>query len=206
MKVAVIDYGAGNLRSVATALWRAGGEPKVTSDPDEIRRAERVVLPGVGAAGAAIAQLRALHLDSALAEFRATARPFLGICVGMQILAQELLEFGQHRGLGWMPGTVDRLDTTDDPRLRVPHIGWSEISPTERGSALLGASLRDRYFYFCHSYRLTRDVGVAVARATHGSAFTCAVQFDNVFACQFHPEKSHIAGQKLLERFLAWRP
>ncbi len=206
MKVTVIDYGVGNLRSVATALWRAGGEPEITSDPDVVRRAERVVLPGVGAAGAAITQLRALHLDSALLEFRAAARPFLGICVGMQLLAEELLEFGRHRGLGWIAGVVDRLEKTDDPGLRIPHIGWSEITPTERHSKLLGTSLRDRYFYFCHSYRLTGDHGVAVARTTHGTPFTCAVQFDSVFACQFHPEKSHVAGQKLLERFLAWRP
>jgi len=206
VKVAVIDYGVGNLRSVATALWRAGGEPEITSDPDAIRRAERIVLPGVGAAGAAITRLRGLHLDAALADFRVTGRPFLGICVGMQLLAEELLEFGRHRGLGWMRGVVDRLEITDDPELRVPHIGWNEIAHTERGSALLGSSLRERYFYFCHSYRLTGDEGVAVARTTHGAAFTSAVQFDNVFACQFHPEKSHVAGQKLLERFLAWRP
>jgi len=206
VKTTVVDYGAGNLRSVTTALWRAGAETEIASDPDAVRRAERIVLPGVGAAGAAMASLRERGLASALDEFRATGRPFLGICVGMQLLADELREFGSHQGLGWIRGAVDRIPVDGDGDLRVPHMGWSEIESTDRASPLLGTSRRDRYFYFCHSYRLVDDVGVAVARATHGAKFTCAIAVDNVFACQFHPEKSHVAGQKLLERFLEWAP
>lgn len=206
MKTTIVDYGAGNLRSVATALWRAGAEPEIACDPDAVRAADRLVLPGVGAAGAAMESLRALGLADALDAFRATGRPFLGICVGMQVLAEDLLEYGAHRGLGWVRGTVDRLPTAGDPSPRVPHMGWSEIVPDGTGSPLLGASRRDRFFYFCHSYRLAERDGVTVARATHGEAFTCAIAFENVFACQFHPEKSHIAGHKLLERFLDWSP
>jgi glutamine amidotransferase len=207
MKTTVVDYGAGNLRSIMTALCRADADPEVASDPDAVRRAERVVLPGVGAAGAAVESLRERGLVEALDAFRASGRPFLGICVGMQLLADELLEFGSYRGLGWIRGVVDQIGAGDgDKGVRVPHMGWSEIALTDRQSPLLGTSRRDRFFYFCHSYRLVGDDGVAVASVTHGTSFTCAVAFDNVFACQFHPEKSHVAGQKLLERFLEWAP
>lgn len=206
MKVTVVDYGAGNIASVANALWRAGGEPVVSADPVEVGAAERVVLPGVGAAGAAAERLRALGLDQALDAFRATGRPFLGICVGMQLLAEDLHEHGHTRGLGWIRGRVDAIDPGPQRNLQVPHMGWSEIEPINGGSRLLGSSARDRCFYFCHSYRLVGDEGVAVARAHHGEVFTCAIEVDNVFACQFHPEKSQIAGERLIRRFLDWSP
>ncbi|HEX2653030.1 MAG TPA: imidazole glycerol phosphate synthase subunit HisH [Xanthobacteraceae bacterium] len=204
MKVTVVDYGAGNIGSVANALWRAGGEPVVTSDPDRVRSAERIVLPGVGAAGAAIKAIRAGGLDQALDSARKAGRPFMGICVGMQVLADELLEFGNHRGLGWVRGIVAAIDPGENKSVRVPHIGWSEIDLGAKRSSVLGS--RDRYFYFCHSFRLVRDEGIAVATVAHGEPYTCAIEFDNVFACQFHPEKSQIAGQRLIERFLAWKP
>lgn len=206
MNVVVVDYGAGNIGSVANALWRAGAEPVISADPDVVARAERVVLPGVGAAGAAAAQLRALGLEAGLNAYRATGRPFLGICVGMQLLADDLLEYGHHKGLGWMRGRVELIDPAGDPSVRVPHMGWSEVEATARGVELIGSSVRDRTFYFCHSYRLVGDEGVAAATVAHGAPFTCAVLFDNVFACQFHPEKSQVAGQKLIERFLDWAP
>lgn len=206
MKVTVVDYGAGNITSVANAIWRAGGEPVISAEPEAISRAQRVVLPGVGAAGAAAEKLRALGLDASLDAFRATGRPFLGICVGMQLLAEDLLEYGHHRGLGWIRGRVELIDPAGETGVRVPHMGWSEVSLTGRRSSMLGASARERSFYFCHSYRLVGDDGVAVATVNHGPPFTCAVETDNVFACQFHPEKSQIAGQRLIERFLDWNP
>lgn len=202
MKTTVVDYGAGNIGSAANALWRAGAEPEVTADPDRVRKAERVVLPGVGAAGAAMEALRSTGLDIALSEHRGSGRPFMGICIGMQLLAEELLEFGRHKGLGWIRGSIARIEPEDG--VRVPHIGWSEIDYAGRPSSVLGT--RDRYFYFCHSFRLVGDDGVAVASVAHGKPFTCALEVDNVFACQFHPEKSHTAGQRLIERFLAWKP
>ena len=206
MQVTVVNYGAGNIRSIRNALWRAGGDVTVTNDPYEIMQAERVVLPGVGAAGAAIRELRKLHLDTALDEFRRTARPFFGICVGMQLLAEEMFEFGRHTGLGWLKGTVEPLSVQNDPPVRVPHIGWSEIGIAGDGSTLLGTRARDRFFYFCHSFRLVHTDAIAVATVQHGTEFTSAVQFDNVFASQFHPEKSQLAGERLLGKFLEWRP
>jgi glutamine amidotransferase len=206
LNVIVVNYGAGNIGSVVNALWRAGADPIVTADPDRVRRADRVVLPGVGAAGPAIVKLRELGLDEALEEVRRAGRPLLGICVGMQLMAEELLEFGRHKGLGWIRGTVELLDTGGDPMVRVPHIGWSHIQEVGGKSRMIGLSPKDRFFYFCHSYRLTGDEGVAVARVDHGVPFTCAIEFDSVFACQFHPEKSHVAGQRLLARFLNWNP
>lgn len=206
MRVTIVDYDAGNIRSVANAVWRAGGEPEIACDPDSVRLAERIILPGVGAAGAALARLRERHLDEALGEVRRIGRPILGICVGMQVFADELFEFGRHRGLGWMRGRIEAIDPHGDKGVRVPHIGWAEVTFTERRTTLIGPSSRDRHFYFCHSYRLVGDEGVSVARVSYGSPFTCAVSFGSVFACQFHPEKSQLAGQRLLERFLEWRP
>jgi glutamine amidotransferase len=203
MKVTLVDYGAGNIGSAANALWRAGGEPDVTADPDRVRQAERVVLPGVGAAGSAMESLRNLGLDAALDDVRKSGRPFMGICIGMQVLADDLLEFGRHKGLGWVRGRIEQIEGAED--VRVPHIGWSQIDHGDRSSAVLGS--RDRYFYFCHSFRLVQDDGgIAVASVAHGKPFTCAIEFENVFACQFHPEKSQVAGQRLIERFLAWKP
>jgi glutamine amidotransferase len=206
MQVTVVDYGAGNIQSVLNAVWRAGADPVASSDADVVRRAERVVLPGVGAAGAAVDRLRGLHLDDALGDVKRSGRPVMGICVGMQVMADDLYEYGHHKGLGWMRGNVKLIEPNGDASVRVPHIGWQAVESTDRPTPMIGKSARDRHFYFCHSYCLSGDDGVAVARVTHGLPFTCAVQFDNVFACQFHPEKSQIAGELLLRRFLDWRP
>jgi imidazole glycerol-phosphate synthase subunit HisH len=206
MNPLVVDYGAGNLRSVAQALWRVGAEPEISADPQCVRRAERVVLPGVGAAGPALKRLRSAQLDCALNEARSAGCPIFGICLGMQFMAEELLEYGRHQGLGWIRGKVEILDAARYPSARVPHMGWNEIEPTGRATLMSCSKRQDRNFYFCHSYHLSGDDDIAVARVTHGATFTCAVQFDTVFATQFHPEKSHVAGQRLIERFLTWRP
>jgi imidazole glycerol-phosphate synthase subunit HisH len=204
MKVTIVDYGAGNLGSVHQAFWLAGAEPETSSNPDNIKQAERIVLPGVGAAGTALECLRALGLDQAMDEVRRLGRPILGICLGLQVMAEEIEEYGVHRGLGWIKGKVSRIPSA--PNVRIPHIGWSRVDTTDRAGDLIGTSDRDRYFYFCHSNRLHADEGVAAATVIHGEPFTVAVRFDNVFAVQFHPEKSQLAGQRLINRFLNWSP
>ncbi|MCA3262804.1 MAG: imidazole glycerol phosphate synthase subunit HisH [Telmatospirillum sp.] len=200
----IVDYGAGNIRSVANALWRAGAQPIVVREPEALKDADRIVLPGVGASGAAMDRLRETGLGEALDARRRRGCPIMGICVGMQVMAETLHEFGQHPGLNWVKGRVERL-APDAADIRVPNIGWRKVAQT-RGGGFWDDALDGRFFYFCHSYRLAGDGDAAVAAIEYGGAVTCAVQFGTVFACQFHPEKSQIAGHRLLEKFVAWRP
>ena len=204
-RVAVVDYGSGNIASVANALWSAGAEPKILRTAEAVARADRVVLPGVGASGAALDRLRRGGFDHALAELYGAGHPILAICVGMHALAEELEEFGFHRGLGWIGGRVVELAVGADPRIRVPHMGWSEVIPANDEGTWFETDSAKRYFYFCHSYHLVSDRTVA-ATAVHGTAFTAAIQLDSVLAVQFHPEKSSANGRNLLERFLDWAP
>ena len=206
MSVALIDYGAGNLRSAAKALEAAGAaNVRVTSDPRDVRAADRIVLPGVGAFGACAAALRAVPgMEEALEEtVRGHGRPFLGICVGMQLMASEGHEFGVHRGLGWIPGTVRRMEPKDPDGhpLKVPQIGWNEVQPSVPGLIEPG------YAYFVHSYALAaaNDSDVA-GTASYGADITAAVQRDSMLGVQFHPEKSQAYGLALLGRWLKWRP
>lgn len=203
MSLVLVDYGAGNLRSAANALLAAGAaRVEVTSAPERVAAAERIVLPGVGAFGACIGAIRAIAgLEEALGEaVRAKGRPFLGICVGMQLLAEEGHEFGVHRGLGWIPGRVERLEP-GAAALKVPQIGWNSVRAQGAGP------VEDGWAYFVHSYALRaatdRDI---VARIDYGGAVVAAVQRDTVLGVQFHPEKSQRYGLGLLARFLAWRP
>jgi glutamine amidotransferase len=206
MAVALIDYGAGNLRSAAKALEAAGASTvRVTADPAEVRAADRIVLPGVGAFGACAAALRAVPgMEEALDDtVRRRGRPFLGICVGMQLMAGEGHEFGVHKGLGWIPGTVRRMEpkAPDGRPLKVPQIGWNEINPSAPGL------LEPGYAYFVHSYTLAaaNDADVA-GTASYGADITAAVQRDSMLGVQFHPEKSQAYGLALLGRWLTWRP
>ena len=201
MAVALIDYGAGNLRSAAKALEAAGAAAvRVTADPREVLAADRIVLPGVGAFGACAAALRAISgMEEALDEaVRQRARPFLGICVGMQLMAEEGHEFGVHRGLGWVPGAVKRMAPAG---LKVPQIGWNEVAP------VAGGLIEPGYAYFVHSYAMqpANDADLA-ATANYGADFTAAVQRDTMLGVQFHPEKSQAYGLALLRRWLDWRP
>src|SRR5262245_51634245 len=153
-KLVIVDYGAGNLASVKTAIERLGIDARISSTPDEVLAADRIILPGVGAAGLALSGLRSRRLDEALHEaVRVRGRPFLGICLGMQVMAKRLYEFGEHEGLGWIDGTVVHLSEVAAPP-RVPHMGWVEISPTPVGKGLLQSLRGDRQFYFCHSFAL----------------------------------------------------
>lgn len=200
MSVALIDYGAGNLHSVANALRAAGAaDLAVTADADAVARADRVVLPGVGAFGACMAGLSAIPGMVEALEHRVLreAAPFLGICVGMQLMAETGEEFGDHRGLGWLPGRVRRLAPADDQR--VPHMGWNDVRPVADHPLLASGEA-----YFLHSYAY--DGAAVLATSDHGGPLPAAIGRDNIAGVQFHPEKSQRYGLDLLARFLAWRP
>jgi glutamine amidotransferase len=210
--VVVVDYGIGNVFSVCQAITEAGGDPVLTADSNAIAHAERLVLPGVGAFGRAADELRRLGHDDATREFVATGRPFLGLCVGMQLLFDSSSENGEYQGLGLIHGTVERIPTrtADGRRLRVPHIGWAELQPpaTEpRGwsdGILADVTPRSSAFYFVHSFAVRpQDPGDVLAVAVHGDhEIVAAVDHENMSGTQFHPERSGVAGQKVLRRFL----
>lgn len=205
--LALIDYGAGNLHSVENAL-RAAGAPKVmvTSDPDIVRAADRIVLPGVGSFQTCAAGLKAIpHLVEAMAERVHVGRaPFLGICVGMQLLATRGLEHGPTEGLNWIEGEVRPIARTD-PAIKVPHMGWNDVALTPHSPA--GAMLEPGEAYFLHSYHFVPDNGQCIAAMSdHGGSLVAAVARDNVVGVQFHPEKSQAYGLSLLSRFLEWQP
>jgi glutamine amidotransferase len=205
MKTVVIDYGSGNLRSAAKALAAAGADVEVTADPAVVTAAERIVLPGVGAFADCRAGLDRLPgmveaLDQAV---RRQGRPFLGICIGMQLMAEAGLEHGRHEGLGWIEGEVVPLA----PRpVKIPHMGWNELHRT-REHPLLAGIAQDADVYFVHSYHLR--LGAAddlLAGADYAGPVVAAIARDNMAGVQFHPEKSQATGLRLLANFLAWRP
>jgi glutamine amidotransferase len=204
--IAVVDTGAGNLRSVARGLERAGLAPEVSAEPEMLRRAHGVVLPGVGNFATAAANLRAKGLDEALHEVFAAGRPYLGICLGLQLLFEESDEHGGSPGLGILPGRVERFPERDacGRALRVPHIGWNQVRFAGRHPILAGFAAEDCY-YFVHAYyaRPTRPECV-VGRTEYGEPFASAVATERLFAVQFHPEKSQRAGLALLEAFARW--
>jgi len=216
MTAVIIDYGSGNLRSAEKALARAAAESDyagrvtVSADPETVLSADHVVLPGVGAFRDCRRGLDAVPgMVAALGEVvRGRGRPFLGVCVGMQLLADTGLEHGETAGLGWIGGVVDRI-APDDPALRVPHMGWNRIAPTAAGAGhpLLRNLPDEPYGYFVHAYGF-RDFSAptVLAGATYGGPLVAAVGVDNVFGVQFHPEKSQRTGLAILRAFLAWRP
>jgi glutamine amidotransferase len=209
MTVAVVDYGAGNLSSVIRVLDRMGAEPVVASTPELVLSAERIVLPGVGAAGEAVRRLRESGLADALDEaVRRRGRPLLGICLGMQLLAERLLEFGEWQGLGWLKGEVRHIgDIAAGRKLRIPHMGWNRAQATGEGKRGWGGNALVGDFYFAHSFTLIpEDDSVVATRTDYGVSLVSAVQFDTVVATQFHPEKSQVRGEKLVDAFLQWRP
>ena len=198
--IAIVDYGMGNLRSAAKALERVGARVEVTSSPETIRSARGVVLPGVGAFGRCMENLRAAALEEPVREAFASGRPFLGICIGMQILFEESEEFGPVTGLGLLPGRVLRF-RTDDPALKIPHMGWNTLEVC-RPSPLLDGVDDGAHVYFVHSYYVEcTDDDLVVTRTPHSGSFASAVGRDNVFATQFHPEKSQTVGLALLANF-----
>ena len=205
--VALIDYGSGNLRSAKKALARAGGEVVLTADPDAVAKATRIVLPGVGAFGDCMRGLSAIPgmIDALRETVLQRGVPFLGICVGMQLLASIGREFGDHAGLDWIAGEVDRL-APSDPALKIPHMGWNELEIVRPHPLFVGIA-PGAHAYFVHSYAMKpRDPAHVLARSDYGGAFTAAVGCDNIAGTQFHPEKSQAVGLTLLGNFLEWRP
>ena len=203
MRIAVVDYGMGNLRSVSKALEHVAPQAEVvlTADPETISSCERIVVPGQGALPDCMRQLAASGAREAVIE-ATRKKPFLGICIGLQMLF-ERGEEGNAEGLGLLPGRVPRFALTG---LKIPHIGWNEVNQ-ERPHALWGGIPDRSRFYFVHSYYAApRDAALTAATSVYGVPFTCAVARDNIFAVQFHPEKSQSAGLQLLSNFVRWRP
>jgi glutamine amidotransferase len=197
--LALGEYGAGNLRSAARALERAGARVVVTDDPAVIAGAARIVLPGVGAFAQCIGQLREkTGIEAALNEaVNGRGAPFLGICVGMQLLASEGHEHGVHKGLGWLPGKVERL-TPSDPTLKIPHMGWNRVD------AVNGAAVPSGDAYFVHSYAFTpEDAADVQAVSDHGGRFAAIVKRGHITGVQFHPEKSQAYGLAFLSNWLS---
>jgi glutamine amidotransferase len=202
--IAIIDYQVVNLRSIQKAFEQLGARVEVTGDPERIRRADRVVLPGVGAFRAGMDQLGRLGLESVIRDVIDAGTPFLGICLGMQLLMTESEEFGRHRGLNVIPGRVVRFPTEAPAMagLKVPHMGWNAVAIRRRVDALAGIPDKG-YFYFVHSYYVVpEDSQVVAAETVYGVRFASVIARRNVVACQFHPEKSQALGRALLQRFV----
>lgn len=204
--IAIVDYGASNLHSVRHALETVGAEVMLARTPEDILAAERIVLPGVGAFAQCVTSLRASGLMQALHEaVFDRGRPLLGICLGLQVMARDSEEGGLHAGFGWIPGSV-RLISSALAGMKVPHVGWNEVL-LSRSSELFKGLRADPTFYFVHSYHFVPDAAEILAATTeYGGPITAAIQRDNLFATQFHPEKSQQNGLRLLENFLAWKP
>jgi imidazole glycerol-phosphate synthase subunit HisH len=214
MSVAIIDYGSGNLRSAAKAFERAVAEAgldhavNVTRSPADVAAASHVVLPGVGAFGDCRRGLDALGgmVDALRRTVIEGGRPFLGICVGMQLMATRGLEHGSHDGLGWIAGTVARL-TPADPALKIPHMGWNELEPQAPDHPFLAGIAPGDHAYFVHSYAFNAaDPGDVLATVDYGGAVSAVIGRANMLGTQFHPEKSQAVGLRLITNFLKWRP
>jgi glutamine amidotransferase len=202
--IAVVDYGAGNVRSVINALELIKQKPVVTNDPDKLAKASAIILPGVGAFGDCMQAIKRYDLVDPLNEIVIKDKiPYLGICLGMQILAQRGLEKGEHDGLSWIQGTVRKM-VPNEKKYRIPHIGWNDITYNNK-SPLFREMGEAPAFYFVHSYHLevdSPDADVVAATCWHGMEVTVAVQKANIFGVQFHPEKSQKEGIQLLTNFI----
>ncbi len=205
-RIAVVDFGAGNLRSVAKALNRSGLTPDVTGDPAAVRRADGIVLPGVGAFADAVAKLKSSGLEDAVRDALEARRPYLGLCLGLQVLFEEGDEHGVTPGLGILSGRVERLpgQMPDGTSLRVPHIGWNTVKFSGDHPMISKLPAED-CFYFVHSYYAVPSCSsTVVGRFDYGGEFAAAVAREGVFAVQFHPEKSQSSGRRLLDAFGSW--
>jgi glutamine amidotransferase len=203
MNVALVDYGAGNLHSVENALKAAGANVSLTADPEHVLQAERIVLPGVGAFQTCADGLNAIPGMAEALHSRVIKQgaPFLGICVGMQLMAETGREYGEHKGLGWVKGSVEALRPAQG--IKIPHMGWNRVEPCGEASLVQAGEA-----YFLHSYAFAygEDNSAICAETAHGGPVVAAVQRGNALGVQFHPEKSQKYGLDLLERFLQWKP
>ncbi|MBU43853.1 MAG: imidazole glycerol phosphate synthase subunit HisH [Spirochaetaceae bacterium] len=210
-EVLIVDYGIGNLHSVARAFEFVDTRPTISSDPEQVSKYSHVVLPGVGAFGNGMEALRSEGMDAALNTARKSGSNILAICLGMQLLMDESEEFGTHQGLGFIPGKVSRIPSTgsEGQSIKIPHIGWSRLYPwlQEEGfrtRVLEGFEKLDPVFYFVHSYQALpeQETDVAAVCKYEGNSLTAIVERDNVVGCQFHPEKSGSAGLQLIRNFV----
>jgi glutamine amidotransferase len=196
--ITIIDYGAGNLRSVVNAISRLGYEANVTNSPAEVLESQAVILPGVGAAADTMANLRQQGLDSPIRQFIASGKPFLGVCIGMQVLLSDTEEGGNHQCLGVIPGKVRKFA----PGLKVPHMGWNQLKQ-KRAHPVFEGIADGANFYFVHSYYVEPDdKGLVVGETEYGIPFCSVIARDNLIATQFHPEKSGEVGLKIYDNFI----
>ena len=197
----VVDYGAGNIRSVARALSKMGYEPVVTCDPGDVLTAQALILPGVGAAGQIMNSLRQLELDDAIRQVIGEGKPFLGVCMGMQVLMERSDEDGGRECLGIFNGNVRRIDAVD---LKIPHMGWNSVQQVTDHPIWRGIP-DETFFYFVHSYAVRpTDESVILGTTDYGGLFASAIGRDNVFGTQFHPEKSGSTGLRIYQNFMEW--
>lgn len=197
--ITIVDYQMGNLRSVQKGIERVGGQAKISSDPAEIAAAEKLILPGVGAFGDAIAEIRRRDLELPIRDFIDSDRPFLGICLGLQLLFERGYEHGEHAGLGVLEGDVVRFELPSS--FKVPHMGWNTVHKTH-DAPILSETAEGTHFYFVHSYYVRpADPAVVALKCTYGEPFCAMVWRDNLYATQFHPEKSQDNGLQLLRAF-----
>mgnify|MGYP005844076491 CR=1 FL=1 len=202
MRVVIVDYGMGNLGSVRQALNAVGCQAHVTADPEGVLKAGAIVLPGVGAFGRCMKNLEELGLKEAILEKLETGTPYLGICLGYQILFEESEESPEVAGLGLLKGKVVRFSVRPESGYKVPHMGWNTIS-IKRPTPLLDGIEDGSYFYFVHSfYPVPEDEGVIATTTEYGINFASSISYENIFACQFHPEKSQKVGLRLLSNFV----
>jgi imidazole glycerol-phosphate synthase subunit HisH len=203
MTIGIVNSGMGNIGSVVNALLRVGGTPRILGDPVELRDVDRVILPGVGAFADGMAKLRNGGWIPALEEaVRGEGKLFLGLCVGMQLLADRGTEHGDCAGLGWIPGVVRRLTSTD-PSIRIPHIGWNDLEVVNAKGLYRGVKTQP-ICYFVHSYVFApADPSVTTAYCTYGERFSASVEWKNIFATQYHPEKSQECGLAVLRNFIS---
>ena len=200
MRIGVVDYGMGNLKSVANAVEKIGGNPEIVSDPEALKDYDGLILPGVGAFAEAIATLRTQGLDQALDGYVRMGRPLLGICLGMQLMCRSSEEGGIHEGLGWFDARIVRFP--DDSGLRIPQMGWNSVCP-ERPHRIFAGQDEVMDVYFLHSYHAMADDPAEVLGTTqYGVRYASILGRDNLCAMQFHPEKSHHVGLRLLRNFL----
>jgi len=198
--IAIIDYGVGNLFSLKSSFAAIGQEAAVTNDPEEIRRADRVILPGVGAFRDAAEKLRASGMDRVVKDEAAKGKPLLGICLGMQLLFEKSFEYGEHEGLGLLQGEIRPIAERIPSGLKIPQMGWNSLRILKE-SPLLKFTREGEYVYFVHSYSAVNCEENLLAVTNYGTALTACVGKDNVFGCQFHPEKSGEVGLRMLKAF-----
>jgi glutamine amidotransferase len=200
--VGIVDYNMGNLASIINAFELIGADIRVEKEPEKLKEYDKLILPGVGAFGDAMEHLRERGMDSAIKEYASSGKPLLGICLGMQLLFESSQEFGDHRGLGLIEGEVIAFDKSKfDHKLKVPHMGWNELF-VQKETPLFKNLQEEFYIYFVHSYHVVCDDRYSIGKTYYGYEFVSAVNRDNIYGIQPHPEKSHSVGLRIIENFI----